>query len=165
MHFTLLLVSKVTSVHHTNKISQLMWPFQEVWDEDDIRTEFFEDEKYPEDSYWGNPESKWDWYSIGGRWSCRIDAKRGKVGTSAGVPGKGYDLAYIDDLRSIDPDDWYSVLLPDGSWHDRELYVKPKDGETFGRFEPNAEWDDFERLFIDPYRGQGYTVMTIDYHD
>jgi len=30
--------------------------------------------------YWGNPNAKWDWYSIGGRWSGSLRLKKGKSG-------------------------------------------------------------------------------------
>lgn len=32
--------------------------------------------------YWTNPNAKWDWYTIGGRWSDRLNFKDGTVGDS-----------------------------------------------------------------------------------
>ena len=52
-------------------------------DEELYQAEFDEDEQYDEEgnelsTY--NPNSKWDWYSIGGRWKGILKAKAGEVG-------------------------------------------------------------------------------------
>lgn len=59
---------------------------------------------------WGlstyNPNAKWDWYSLGGRWTGTLPLKKGKVGT-LGEPGafgnpplreKGVDQCRIEDV-------------------------------------------------------------------
>jgi hypothetical protein len=38
--------------------------------------------------YWDNPEAKWDWYEVGGRWSGFFTLKKGKTG----LKGKQYNL-------------------------------------------------------------------------
>ena len=40
------------------------------------------DEKKGVYGYWHNPNSKWDWYSIGGRWSGSLKLKDGATGTA-----------------------------------------------------------------------------------
>lgn len=45
--------------------------------------------------YWYNPNAKWDWYSIGGRWSGCLLTKR----------GNGVNSCLLDDLAII-PENW-----------------------------------------------------------
>jgi len=42
-----------------------------------------------------NPDSKWDWYLLGGRWSGMIKLKEGKTG-DVGAPGVGNNEVGID---------------------------------------------------------------------
>jgi len=47
------------------------------------------DERDPEMKrygYWNNPNTKWDWYSVGGRWTGFFKLKKGKTGQT-GKPG------------------------------------------------------------------------------
>jgi hypothetical protein len=44
------------------------------------------DEKTGKYGYWSNPQSYWDWYSIGGRWTGYFKPKEGKTG-EIGEPG------------------------------------------------------------------------------
>lgn len=44
------------------------------------------DEKTGQYGYWSNPNAKWDWYTIGGRWSGYFKPKSGSAG-SLGKPG------------------------------------------------------------------------------
>lgn len=75
--------------------------------------EFVEDyhgyEKDPEKErygYWANPDAKWDWYMLGGRWAGYFKLKNGSLG-QAGQPGimtaparKGYSDSAL--VRNID---------------------------------------------------------------
>lgn len=52
-----------------------------------------------------NPNSKWDWYEIGGRWQGMLllkpGAKSGTTGTRSGFPpkkSKKYDSAFVEDI-------------------------------------------------------------------
>ncbi|PPL04918.1 hypothetical protein [Parapedobacter indicus] len=55
--------------------------------------------------YWENPNAKWDWYQLGGRWTGHLKLKQGAVGTN-GEPGlfrrqakPGYtDQAKLEDI-------------------------------------------------------------------
>lgn len=75
-----------------------------------------------EQGYHKNPNAKWDWYSLGGRWSGLIKLKNGATGITgkAGVfdnetgidqAKKGY-IANFDDLVTF-------ALLKDGKWFER----------------------------------------------
>lgn len=72
--------------------------------------------------YWTNPNAKWDWYLLGGRWSGLIKLRpgaRGKVGT-AGVfenetgidQAKKKDIANLAEIRTF-------AIVKDGQWYER----------------------------------------------
>jgi hypothetical protein len=69
-----------------------------MWKLDDIDGKWYEYTTY-------NPDSKWDWYSLGGRWSgffkmkAGIDPITGRPGVFGNVPEEGYsDQAYKKDI-------------------------------------------------------------------
>ena len=72
---------------------------------------FFDDEMIAENgdllsTY--NPKSKWDWYTVGGRWKRLLPV----------FSGESVDIAYAVDV------DWDKVLpfafiTPDGEWHEK----------------------------------------------
>lgn len=109
---------------------------------------------------------KWDFWTVGGRWYGRIEATRGEHGhipyglsDPEGFLSRrtGYDVVKLRDA-SIDPEMFYSVLTPDGVWHDCETYDYEsrefvKDPDFYPRF--------IER-FVEPYLD--YTAYMIDYH-
>lgn len=55
-----------------------------------------------------NPNSKWDWYIIGGRWTNMITLKDGTRTNQAVVKS----IDFSSELRT------YAVLTPDGIWHE-----------------------------------------------
>jgi hypothetical protein len=57
-----------------------------------------------------NPDGKWDWYEIGGRWRGRL---RGNVVRAA-------TLLANPKLKELLP---FGMLTPDGLWHERETLV------------------------------------------
>lgn len=62
--------------------------------------------------YWENPQKKWDWYSVGGRWGGSLKLKPGAEGTSAprrwdspeDAPDNGVDQARAGDV------DWLGMI-------------------------------------------------------
>lgn len=56
-----------------------------------------------------NPNSKWDWYYVGGRWSCGVISKDDGEVDSELV--KNLDLVAMKDFCT------YAVVTPDGKWH------------------------------------------------
>jgi hypothetical protein len=69
-----------------------------------------------------NPQAKWDWYSLGGRWSGLIKLKEGAVGTE-GMSGvfnneTGIDQARKGDITNINEIKTYAVIK-NGKWHER----------------------------------------------
>lgn len=89
-----------------------------------------EDEWYEWSTY--NPDSKWDWYQVGGRWSGSLilkDGKEGEMGERSWanqdkvIPSNKVDSAIVDDV------DWDAMIDPDTyEYHSRfwEIYI---DGE------------------------------------
>lgn len=74
-----------------------------------------------------NPDSKWDWYSIGGRWTGYFKLKDGTEGAlgESGVfgnePENDADVARVKDIdweRMEQPVATFAVLH-DGEWHER----------------------------------------------
>ena len=93
-----------------------------------------------------NPNSKWDYYSLGGRWSGLIKLKEGRLGVS-GEPGAfdnktGIDQARKCDIANID-DIVTFALLKDGKWFERG-----KMGWWGIVIGENDEWDKEFKNFI-----------------
>lgn len=69
-----------------------------------------------------NPKSKWDWYSLGGRWSGLIKLKEGAEGIEgeSGVFGNetGIDAAMKKDIDNLDEIRTFAVVK-DGEWYER----------------------------------------------
>ena len=87
---------------------KLNWTDEQCYE---YKKEYFEDNMIDEEgnlysTY--NPNSKWDWYVVGGRWRGKLINKNGKL----------TDEDYVSEL--VFPDDFstFAVLLPDGSWHE-----------------------------------------------
>ena len=57
-----------------------------------------------------NPDGKWDWYEIGGRWRGRL---RGNVASAQALLGR-------PNLQELLP---FAVVTPDGRWHERETLI------------------------------------------
>jgi hypothetical protein len=57
-----------------------------------------------------NPEGKWDWYKIGGRWRGRLRGNAVLAST----------LLASTKLKVLLP---FAMLTPDGCWHDRETVI------------------------------------------
>lgn len=54
--------------------------------------------------YWENPNARWDWYQIGGRWSTRF--------ASNTRPVKQLTVTDTNDTP-------FAVVTPDGKWHEK----------------------------------------------
>jgi len=94
-----------------------------------------------------NPQSKWDWYSIGGRWSGRfklrdnpsLRTKRGIVGSPGVFKNQtGIDIAYAKDV----------------DWDDMEKSSKK---------EANACWKKIEQAQKDPKMDKAKLWLDYDY--
>lgn len=109
--------------------------------------------------YWENPNAKWDWYSLGGRWSGMIKLKYGASGVvgCSGVFGNetGIDQAKIKDIANLDEISTFAVLK-DGVW-----YEKGQMG-WWGAVLNGKEEDKWKREFQKLLRGlHGETLISI----
>ena len=92
------------------------------------------DERNPETGRYGyfeNPNAKWDWYQIGGRWSGMLRATEGELGEPSwcneneNVPEGRFDIAEIKDVDFSDDQEAHARAI--AAW---ELNVEGKgDGE------------------------------------
>ena len=68
--------------HTEDEVDELLAPFNEVVEAGSPYAEFKEDEDSDVDlvtgkkGYWFNPNARWDWYSIGGRWAGQLKLKK-----------------------------------------------------------------------------------------
>lgn len=78
------------------------------------------DEEQKDWGYWENPNAKWDWYSIGGRWKGLLKAKAGIHGESSLVMPIRCSSAKVKDI-DFTPDKteyekalrWWEVVIED----------------------------------------------------
>ena len=56
-----------------------------------------------------NPNSKWDWYTIGGRWTGGLVTKEGRETNSD----------YISEIDWNKTDIPFAFITPNGIWHER----------------------------------------------
>ena len=105
--------------------------------------------------YWlsnSNPDGRWDWYEIGGRWDCQIHS-HGNV-----VPA--HRLLRSKSLKKCVP---YQVLSPDGEWLEYErFYPGAKWGATIHEKMPEQEWLRVVRKTL--LRWPDYRVVCVDIH-
>lgn len=184
MHYLTLVIC---DEEHT--LEEMLAPYDENMEVDEHLNDYGEMSTY-------NPKSQWDWYEVGGRWGSNLVARRGLLGhdlmgigsseslTMAIVrdnvskdgllpaeEGDGLmcDVALMDDVVRVPHA--YSVLTPDGEWHDREeirlVKVEGSNGTTLHDIEvtPDEAWDDeFEERFVKPYLGCGCVAFIVDRH-
>lgn len=75
-----------------------------------------------------NPQSKWDWYSLGGRWKGSFELKPGREGIT-GTPGafnneapsdRHVDMAIKGDIDWAKMADWSTfAVLKNGKWYEK----------------------------------------------
>ncbi len=109
-----------------------------------------------------NPDSKWDWYEVGGRWSGLIKTKSGQCVDSAMIK----DIDFSPDKKEYEMyKRWWEVAI-DGeplkkgekkedfeSWYKKEYYLdRYKDKETYAKLQtslstfavvtPDGKWNE-----------------------
>ena len=109
--------------------------FKELFETFDVFTQYFGEERDPETGkygYWENPNAKWDWYVIGGRFRGQVRAQKGWVSpelglwtyiqTTAVYPSNHYDAAclgdlawYKDEIGAKEAEKMYRALISDDS--------------------------------------------------
>lgn len=101
-----------------------------------------------------NPESKWDWYSIGGRWDCLLKLKDGNVANCAKIKDVdfGFDIDYDKESHDEDIIKQYNELMTNGDGWYRKEYLKEiyptiieyirsiKQFITYAILDPDGNW-------------------------
>lgn len=88
--------------HSPSDVDSLLAPYYESSDEGSPYVEFVPSEYGETDEntglcgYWTNPNARWDWYSIGGRWRGHLKLREGKTGTYG-------ELSPYDKVVVLDP--------------------------------------------------------------
>jgi hypothetical protein len=73
-----------------------------------------------------NPNSKWDWWVVGGRWDGEIQGSRrsdGEGGFNFGDEHHEADhnVVKVKGILAAGGDEWvpFAIVTPDGEWHER----------------------------------------------
>ena len=99
--------------------------------------------------YWNNPNAKWDWYQLGGRWSGYFKLKEGSDGT------KG-ECGVLNSCRTEDKGHADQLLKKDIDLEGMFADAMKKAAERYNEFEevtkgldPPPRWDSVRELFPD----------------
>ena len=118
-----------------DNVESLLEPFNECIQPGSEYSEFIEDDdcEYDETAgkhgYWTNPEAKWDWYEIGGRWQGSLTLKDGTTSDTAAVEDcvfKRDKKAYRKALRFWEVYVEHSPLNDGESMNDFDAWYKPE---------------------------------------
>ena len=152
-HFLVAVFSKMPGY-----VEALLAPFEEQVDPDSPYAEFVENEECDLDKtvgaggYWHNPNARWDWWEIGGRWRGLLRLLPGKSGYRAPVDrwSKGFDYPAdrCDGARVADCD-----FSPDTS----RVARLQREWEVLVEGAAQREGEDFISIWKPEYylRGQG----------
>lgn len=151
-------------------------PYKDIWATVDEYLKEYCDDEWNEEAqdygYWKNPNAKWDWYQIGGRYAGCIQVNKKKaVDYAYGEKSLFYgienpytedgDIICVDSARVKDIIQHfhaYAVLTKDGEWHEAGAMglfgISCADADKKRKFEEeykqfvfaNAEDDDFLTL-------------------
>ena len=110
--------------------------------------ENFNDQGEPLSTY--NPDSKWDWYVIGGRWDGWINGKE----TSGERVEDNIAITEQAIERAIIP---HAIVTPDGEWHERG-----KMGWFATLITENEDWETQAKVILAGY--SGHHLLILDAH-
>lgn len=110
--------------------------------------EQFDDRGEPVSTY--NPDSKWDWYVIGGRWDGWINGKE----TSSESVADNTATADQAIARGKIP---HAIITPDGEWHENGQM-----GWWAILLTENENWDSDARTILARY--SGHRLVIVDAH-
>lgn len=168
-HFT---VAVFTENGDLEQVEKLLAPFQEnnMGDCPKEYLTFTEDEDCDVDEetgkrgYWSNPNTKWDWYVVGGRFLGLLIARPGKTG-ELGVPGVfggspeagSFDSMKVEDIdfnamrerakKNLEPFEscwertFYRADYFNRKYPDEATYIRTKtEFSTYACITPDGEW-------------------------
>lgn len=151
-HFAVLVLSRPGQ-----RVYDLLLPYMENSDGEPPLEymEFYEDDECDVDErtgkrgYWQNPNAKWDWWLVGGRFSGRLRAPRGDRGYRAEAVEGRYDVAEMRDVSTARDEGAYRAALDE---FDRYLAGESVDSPYL---------DGFRREYVlDRYRDAEFYART-----
>lgn len=117
---------------------------------DDFMKEYYgyrKDEKTGKYGCWENPNAKWDWYEIGGRWSNMILRKNGRKSNYARLKDIDWDemanrsRKKAEEIWDSNPqgiERYFSGIKKDDT---KETYIKREtEFQTYAVITPDGEW-------------------------
>ena len=129
----------VVWVDHTEEVER-QWRGEERgehWDDDFVPSERYDGiEAFTEDWHgykiedgkigrWTNPNAKWDWWVVGGRWTGTLtphDTSAADRGTPSWINADeeidGFDICQVGNLTNLDELSAFAVVK-DGQWYER----------------------------------------------
>lgn len=113
-HFAVLVLSKPGQ-----RVEELLLPYMEnsAGEPPLEYMEFYEDDECDVDErtgkrgYWQNPNAKWDWWRVGGRFSGLLRAPKGYHGRGCGFADGCYDIAKMRDVSTAMDESVYRAAL------------------------------------------------------
>lgn len=105
-----------------------------------------------EEGRWENPNSKWDWYVLGGRWTGFFKVKANAVLAEVGRPGiltAPAEVGYADQVLKGDID--IDGMRNEAGLKAQNTYEKMM--RIFGDLPPNITWEDVRESFKDDING------------
>lgn len=110
----------------------------------------YKDEKTGRYGFWYNPNTKWDWYLLGGRWTGFFKLKEGVEGGFVGMPGlmtgKAQD-GYVDSVQKGYVDFEYMRRTK----AERAMMEYDLAQIIFGHIEENLTWEEVQDEYGDGY--------------
>lgn len=115
----------------TKTIEELMLPYMENCCAEPPKEymEFYEDDEFDIDpetgkrGYWQNPNAKWDWYVIGGRWRGALRASEGVIGEASWhneeekLPARRFDSAKIKHIDFSEDQEVYARAIAEWEYN------------------------------------------------
>ena len=110
-----------------------------------------------------NPESKWDWWEIGGRWKNKLILKKGFEGSPCNEAfASDVDFQAIEH-RDKEAFSTYAVITPDGRWH--APGIMGWWGVSSESSEEEQEWSrSYESRFIKSALENNWYMVIVDCH-
>jgi hypothetical protein len=114
-----------------------------------------------------NPDSKWDWWVIGGRWNGEIRAERRRSEDGFNFGEEFHQISenitsvedYLDQINKENADVPFAIVTPDGEWNEEG---------TMGWFgivsNEDKKWDDRAKEILKEYSGKNFAIVGVDAH-
>jgi hypothetical protein len=120
--------------------------------------EDFDDQGRPISAY--NPDSKWDWYRVGGRWDGWItdNEQSSQGGFNFGAQHETLENNTATTEQALARDKIpHALMTPDGNWHERGRM-----GWWANLLTENDNWDSDAKAILARY--PGHRVVIVDAH-